>query len=353
MDNNTLPIVSVILLAYNEEKFIEQTLNDVLAQDYPLTNIELVLVDSASTDSTQEKFKKFQEKYQEKFSQVLVVDNPKRTQPAGWNVAFPLTTGEIITRIDAHASFPPDFISAIVAVLNEGEYVCGGPRPVIMENPADPIQEVLFLAEQSALGVSVAQYRRDCPTATYVNAVFHGAYRREALAKAMPFDERLVRTEDNCLYDKLRKAGYKVRFDPRIRSQQVVRSTLKGMIRQKYLNGFYIGRTLLIQPSAIGKHHLIPGVFVSTLGAAGILALAKHSLLLKLIGGSYLLGITAMTAQTLIARTPSSEHPNYYLPFLPTVFPLIHLSYGVGTIKGLLHGIWHREYRSPHLASEE
>jgi glycosyltransferase involved in cell wall biosynthesis len=49
------PLVSVICLSYNHERFIEEAVQSVLNQTYP--NVELILVDDASKDSSQEKIK--------------------------------------------------------------------------------------------------------------------------------------------------------------------------------------------------------------------------------------------------------------------------------------------------------
>jgi glycosyltransferase involved in cell wall biosynthesis len=45
-----LPLVSIGVPVYNEERFLEETLTSLLAQDYP--NIEIILSDNASTDRT-------------------------------------------------------------------------------------------------------------------------------------------------------------------------------------------------------------------------------------------------------------------------------------------------------------
>lgn len=45
-----LPLVTLLAIAYNHEKFLVQTLDSILVQDYP--NLELIIMDAASSDSS-------------------------------------------------------------------------------------------------------------------------------------------------------------------------------------------------------------------------------------------------------------------------------------------------------------
>lgn len=329
---STMPVVSVIIIAYNEEHYLDRVLHDVLRQDYPRSLIDLVLVDSASQDATRAMMSRFADHHGADFAAITVADNPARILPAGWNVALPLTKGEIITRWDAHAEFAPDFISHVVNVLKD-EYVCGGPRPTKVADESDQCQELLHLVEESAFGASFAQYRSTDTGETYVDAVFHGSYRRVVFDTVGTFDERLVRTEDNDIFYRIRKAGYRIKFSPKIRSTQIIRPTVRGMIKQKFSNGYWIGKTLVIQPGAVGKHHVVPGLFVSALGASCALAITGKRLPLVALASAYALADAAMTVSALHSREKTSFNP--YLGALPLAFPVIHIAYGLGTIKGL------------------
>ncbi len=71
----------------------------------------------------------------------------------------------------------------------------------------------------------------------YVSSAFHAMFRREVIERVGLYDERLARTEDNDYFYRVREAGYKIRFDVRIQSKQIARSSLKRMLKQKYGNG--------------------------------------------------------------------------------------------------------------------
>ena len=60
-------IVSVCVVAYNEEKVLGNLLNDIKAQDYEHSKIEVVLIDSMSTDHTKDIMRDFQQQTSDDF----------------------------------------------------------------------------------------------------------------------------------------------------------------------------------------------------------------------------------------------------------------------------------------------
>ena len=215
--------ITICVIAYNEEQTLPAILKDIAAQDYAHGSMEVVLVDSASTDHTKKIMQEFAAQNTTQpdmgFVSVSVLDNPKRTLPCGWNVALKAYRGEAILKVDAHASIPKDFVTKNVAVLESGEDVCGGQRPNIIEQPT-PFRNTLLLAESSMFGSSIAPYRNN-PGKSYVKSMFHAAYRRKVFETIGGFDERLARTEDNEIHYRMRKAGFKLCFDPEIISVRI------------------------------------------------------------------------------------------------------------------------------------
>lgn len=328
-------LVTVAVVAYNEAAVLDGILSDLSKQTFPHDAIEVLLVDSASEDDTKARMLSFAEGNDRPgmgFESVRVLDNPGRIQAAGWNVAISEYRGDALIRIDAHATVAPDFVERNVVVLNSGECVCGGFRPTVLAPGCDtPWCETLHLAEESAFGSSVASYRRETE-ARYVNSLFHGAYRRCVFDKVGGFDEALLRTEDNDFHYRIREAGFQIRLDPSIRSAQYVRSSLAKMLKQKYGNGYWIGRTLFVQPKCLEVYHFAPLVFV-----LGIVLLAVMGLLVSWVPFAACAALYAAVCVLLSAKA-IAQAPNKHVQMLalPLVFFGIHASYGVGTVSGLI-----------------
>lgn len=238
-------LVSICTIARNEEGYLPHLLDDITKQDFPAGQIEVVMVDSGSKDGTRGIMENFAEK-KSQFYNCTVTENPGDNQASGWNQAIRTSTGDIIIRLDAHGRIPTDFVSKNVECMESGEDVTGGPRPNLPEKDT-PWQRLLLSAESSMFGSGVAGFRRENEK-KYVKSMFHAAYRREVFEKVGLFNENLGRTEDNEMHYRIRKAGYRLCYDPQIHSWQYVRSSVPGMMKQKYGNGEWVARTLGVCP---------------------------------------------------------------------------------------------------------
>ncbi len=328
--------VSLCIIAYNEEEVLPGLLEEVYAQTFDKKKTELVFVDSASTDRTHQIFNEFREKYNNEYINIIIADNPRKIQSAGWNTAIKTASGDMIIRLDAHASIPQNFIEKNEELIAAGEYVCGGARPNNIDKPT-AYREMLLAAESSMFGSSFAGYRRQGKGKKYVSSLFHGAYRREVFAKVGGFNVSLGRTEDNELHYRIRQNGYKICQSDEIISYQNIRPTLRGMLAQKFGNGKWIGLTVGVCPNCLSIFHFAPFCLVTVIILFLILAicgiLSGQTLLflpLILLAAVYGLGDLWITAATII----TSNKKSLYMLLLPMIFPMLHIIYGIGTLTG-------------------
>ena len=332
--------VSIIITARNEEKYLPMLFEDILNQTFPLQNIEVVLMDSNSTDNTRlvmEEFKKNNETLS-----VQIVTNERQIQAAGFNEGVKHATGDVVLKIDAHSRIPADFVQKNVDEILAGAYVCGGNRPTVVDS-ADDFPKTLHIVEESALGSSIANYRKS-DMKRKVNSIFHGMYRKEVFDKVGLADERLLRTEDNEFHYRVRKAGYDIIFNPEIESYQYIRPTFTKMIQQKFANGYWIGLTSHVCRDCLSLFHFGPGVFVATLLFLMMLTPFSFAPLLTVFV-LYLLAVLGLSAFEI-----SKQKYNHTLLLIPFIMIAIHFAYGVGTIKGWIFGF---EFKKEYFGEEE
>ena len=320
------------VIAFNEQAYISDLLNDLLAQTYPKELIEVILVDGNSTDDTKKIMLDFQSVYLSNYHSIKVLDNPKRIQPVGWNIVIAHSTADVILRIDAHAKLPNDFIKTNMKCINSGEFVCGGPRINIIDEDT-PWKKMLLDSEQAMFGSGFASYRQDTQEKKYVSSVFHGAYRKEVFERAGLFNEKLVRTEDNEIHYRIRNAGYQICYSPEIKSYYQTRNSLEKLLKQKYQNGFWVGKTLFVSPKCLSVFHFVPFLFVIFSIMAVILAITGLWEMLAFLASLYFLFLSVTTVVCLV------KNKNITDLLLPFVIFFIHISYGIGTMIGIINDI--------------
>lgn len=87
------PLASIVVPAYNHENYVAECLESVLAQDYP--NIELIVINDGSTDSTGQRIEEFLKKNGQRFR---YVSKPNEGLVKTLNAGIRLSFGKIFLR---------------------------------------------------------------------------------------------------------------------------------------------------------------------------------------------------------------------------------------------------------------
>lgn len=136
------PKVSVMIITYNQEHFIRETLDSVVSQNYP--NLEVVVADDCSKDATPEIILEYQRRYP---SMVVPVLNPKNLGITGnCNAAFFACTGEFIAVMGGDDLFLPEKILRQVELFEQDPEAVISYHPVEIFNSAD--KKVLYVTNQ-------------------------------------------------------------------------------------------------------------------------------------------------------------------------------------------------------------
>jgi len=109
VDPSYKPRVTVVIPTYNEAKLIEARLDNVAAQVYPKDRMEILVIDSASTDGTAELVKRWVERNGGNVR--LIVETERRGKAAALNEMLKHASGEVFVIGDADAIWPENALS--------------------------------------------------------------------------------------------------------------------------------------------------------------------------------------------------------------------------------------------------
>lgn len=322
--------VSIICPIYNEEKYIKKCIDSVLAQDYPQTDLEVLFIDGMSQDTTREIIVSEAKQH----NHIHLIDNPHRIVPHALNIGIKQATGDIILRIDAHASFPSNYISTLVnhlLTLPNAQNV-GAPCITKTLGTTDKAKAIVSVLSNK-FGVGNSTFRLGVTNVQKVDTVPFGCWRKETLKDIGMFNPQLIRNQDIELNKRILKSGGSIYLVPDTYCIYYARETFRGLVQNNYGNGKWNILTVYYTRDihSLSIRHFIPLMFVLSLLIPTIGILIKPYIglvaLLSLI--SYFLLISFVCIQ--IAK---KQHLKFWTCLI--CFCILHFSYGMGSLMGIL-----------------
>lgn len=315
--------VAVVMSTFNEERDIDRSVEAILDQT---VSPELIVVDGGSTDTTVERL----HAWTTRDGRVRVIaDGVRRSLPDALNVAIESTACPYVAKVDARTFIAPDFLERALEVFAaEGPTVaCVGGRPE--QYGETSFGQGVAFARMSPFGVGGSGYA-DPREYADVDTVQCGIYRRDALVAVGGFDPQLQFGEDEEVNWRLRRAGYRIVRDRRIRFRYSTRPTWRAAFRQYRNYGQARVRVWEKHPEFLRAHHLVPSIAVASgallCAAAAVWPPARS--LLALAGAAYA-GAAVIAAAAVCTAQPAS------IPYTAAAFSSLHLGYGVGLLEGL------------------
>lgn len=321
--------LSVICPIFNEERYISQFLDSILKQDYPKDDLEIILVDGMSNDGT----RNVVSRYIEKYPFIRLIDNPDKIVPYAMNKGIDEAKGEIIMRLDAHASYQPNYFSSLVNALkrlnadNVGT-VCK--TDVLNKTPKTlAIREVLG----NKFGVGNSTFRTGIDHEQEVETVPFGCWPKAVFEKYGKYDVRLVRNQDIELNKRIFRGGGKIYIIPDSYCTYLARENYHALAKNNYENGKWNILTVYYTKmfSSLSVRHFIPLLFLL-------------SLIVPLFAGVIWWPLAFLSVVPLVAYTLLLSYVSVRLAikkdlsffYLLATFFVLHISYGWGSLVGIL-----------------
>jgi glycosyltransferase involved in cell wall biosynthesis len=327
--------VTFVMPVLNEVDYLRRAVETVLAQkvDGPA---ELILALAPSTDGTSELARQLAREDE----RIVLVDNPAADIPVGLNRAIRAGRYPTIVRVDAHSELEPDYTRRALATLDRVRAAnLGG---VMRADGRTPFQRAVARAYNSPIGLGGGAYHGGTQEGEAESA-YLGVMRRAVLDEVGLFDETIRRGEDWELNLRIRRAGYRVWFDPALSVTYWPRESWTRLVRQFAATGRWRGELVrrygrgnslrFFAPPALVLNILL-ALVVGALQATGVLAgwwsAAASAVYLPIVAYAVLV--------VAVALGPGGGRGWRDKLWTMAVLPTMHLSWGWGFVVGLARG---------------
>ena len=322
-------MLSVICPIYNEEKYIDKCIKSILEQDFPRNQLEVIFVDGMSSDATRE----IVSDYHKKFPFISLIDNPERIVPYAMNRGILASCGDIIIRLDAHASYPTNYFSTLTRKLIElNADNVGAPCRTDVLNKTQKslaIKEVL----SNRFGVGNSSFRTGVDAITEVDTVPFGCWNRAVFDKYGLYDVRLVRNQDIELNKRIIRGGGHIYLIPETYCTYFAREKYYALAKNNYGNGKWNILTVFYTNTikSLSLRHFVPLMLLLALIVPLLAAFIYMPIIwLSLLALScYLMGVGFVSIG--LSR---SKKLNFWC--LIWAFITLHISYGYGSLVGII-----------------
>ncbi len=260
--------------------------------------------------------------------ELLVAEGTNPSQQR--NQAVQQTTGEIIYFLDDDSLVAPDVLRRLERHFSDPHVIAvGGPSLTPVSDTL--LQRAFGAVLSSLLGAGGARNRYRAAgsvrqTTERELILCNLAFRRSTFLVNDGFDERLYPNEENELLDRLRKGGGVLLHDPQLAVERSQRSNIAAFCKQL----FRYGRGRAEQTRIAGYSGLMPFAPLVFLLYLLILPLMQS----LICWGPLMAYLAAVSVSAVFAAV--REREARLLLLLPVLFPLLHISNGIGLLAGFM-----------------
>ncbi len=328
------PFVTIAMPCLNEARFIEACLTSVRRQDYPADRYEVLVADGGSTDGTREIIARMSADD----PRIRLVENPERIQAPAMNRMIHAALGDVIVRMDVHCEYADDYVRQCVDALERtgADNVGGAQR----SRSKTFFQRALCAALESPLGVGGAKYR-GADYEGFVDTVFLGAFRRRVFETVGLYDPNAITNEDAELNQRILAVGGKVFLSRDVVVHYYPRDSFESLARQYFKYGRGRARTLLKMGRFLSVRPALP--FLLVCGGATLIATSAVQPFTPFAFGGY--AVVTLLEAARVGRKAGV----LAIPVVWAIFPVLHVSHGLGFGAGLLRYARRRDWSEPEI----
>jgi glycosyltransferase involved in cell wall biosynthesis len=282
-----------------------------------------------STDNTRSIIQNLQKEH----SELKLIDNLKRYQVHGINLAIEMAKGEYLAWLGAHAEYPVDYLDVLyrTSLRTDAENVGGilNTQPGSSSYSGHLVQAI----STHKFGVGDSGFRVGQRIEEYTDTVPFGFYKMSIFKKVGHFDERLIRCQDYELNRRIIKNGGKILVNPEVQVIYYNQPTLGRLLKKQILiQGPYNPYAWYIAPHSFNYRHAITSLFTGSLIIGIVLSVFfmwARVVLFSALGVYFTLAIISSVQQSFRYKKPAD------IVILPFGFFLFHIAHGLGVLLGL------------------
>ena len=228
IDKEFKPKVTLIIASFNEASVIKRKLENTQDLNYPENRLQIIIIDSASTDGTLDLCKRFLRKKDFRFKNVLLLSEDTRLGKShALNTALEHATGDIIATSDADSFLKFDALSQSVPFFADQSVgaLTGCEKLINLDQSVHTLSEGAY--RKFYYNLRLGESKLD---STFIFQGELSLYRKSTLQK---FEDRPGYSDDIGTVINIISKGYRCIFVPDAVFQDTAAHSLRGRILLK------------------------------------------------------------------------------------------------------------------------
>lgn len=320
--------ISIVVPCRNERLFIEETIRAIYACTLPDNySCSVFIVDGMSDDGTRNEI----ERLQLEFDSLHLIDNSKKLTPYAFNLGIHACPADFYQIVGARHVLSKNYLQSCIEIIEKDPSVwCVGGK--IINEFINPTGEIISIAMSTAFGMGLGNFRT-LEKSGYTDTVTSPMYPAWVFDKIGYFDEELIRNQDDDFNFRVSQAGGKIFYESSISLKYYVRGTYSGLWRQFFQYGYWKVFVNQKHQTVTTYRQLIPPAFTAYLSLLVLSTILFPSI--RWIG-SWPFWLYLLLGLYFSFKSISFELKDWIKAIkIWITFPLLHISYGLGYLKGM------------------
>ena len=320
--------LSVIIPCRNEVRFIRECIEAIYLNDLPFgIELSVIVVDGMSDDGSRELVQKTAKSH----TKLFLIDNLEKLTPYAFNLGLNFLEADYYQIVGARHIISTNYLRKSIELLETNNLIwCVGGK--LINQYTTNTSKIISKAMDTSFGMGLGNFRI-LEKSNFTDTVTSPMYPNWVFEKIGYFDDELIRNQDDDFNFRVTQAGGKIWFESEISLKYYVRGNFKGLSKQFFQYGYWKVYVNKKHKNITTFRQLVPPLFVV------YLLMVPFSFILSFKFGEFFsLGLIFYMLLSFMVSFKKSIGIKEFFGIFKT-FPILHFSYGLGYLQGLIHFI--------------